>query len=302
MAPPAGTAGVTGAPAGTAGVTGAAAGAAGGGGTDALALQLQPILQALVALTQQLTTLIQSLVAAQQVQGGGAAAAPGTSALSAAPPAGATPANVDAVATGGGSPATFAAASKPATTSPSSAAVTAAAHATSPPSGGGRAPDSVLMIGDSLGVGTESYLKKDLPGTKVTVDARVGRSLAEGMAHYDAVANKPKVVEMGLFTNDGPDSVTNLHMAITRTIADARARGGRVVWSTIVRPDVGGKSYDAANKMLRDMAAANPDVMKLVDWQQAVASHPNFIGGDHVHGTAAGYAWRAQAYADAART
>ena len=167
----------------------------------------------------------------------------------------------------------------------------------------GQAPKGVLMIGDSLGVGTEPYLKKDLPGTKVTVNAVVGRPLSVGMREYDRIPNsrKPKVVEMGLFTNDSPGNINALKAAVQKTIKDARARGGRVVWSTIHRAAVGGQSYAKVNAYLREMAQKNPDVMGLVDWEKAVTSHPNFLAGDHIHGTTAGYQWRAQAYADAAK-
>jgi hypothetical protein len=182
-------------------------------------------------------------------------------------------------------------------TPPANKAVDAASKKTDRSLG---ANDKLLLIGDSLSVGTDPYIRKDLGG-QVEVNAKSGRSLAQGMAEYDAVKNKPKVVEMGLFTNDDPSHVAQLKAAVQKTIDDARARGGRVVWATIVRPPANGVSYDAANDMLRQMAKANPDVMGLVDWQKIVAAHPDYVGGDGVHSSGAGYAARAKAFEDAAR-
>lgn len=159
----------------------------------------------------------------------------------------------------------------------------------------------VLLIGDSLTVGAKQFLNEGMAGQPVEIDATGGISLAEGMRRYDAHADKPRVVEMALFTNNSPGQINELRTAVEKTIADARARGGKVVWATIVRPDVGGKSYDEANNMLRDMAAKNADVMGLVDWQKMVADHPNYLAGDKIHSNSAGYTARAQAFADAAK-
>lgn len=159
----------------------------------------------------------------------------------------------------------------------------------------------VLMIGDLLGVGTAPGLKSKLAGRKVSANVKGGRTLAEGMKIYKAQKHKPEVVEMGLFTNDDPKRIGPLKQAIETTIADARKRGGRVVWATIARPSVNGVSYKRANDLIKELAAKNSDVMKVVDWKAAVDKNPGLMGGDKVHGTPAGYAWRAKAFADAAK-
>ena len=162
------------------------------------------------------------------------------------------------------------------------------------------APQNVLMIGDSLSVGTRSYFTATLTGAPTSVDATGGIPLKEGMRRYRAVPVKPQVVEMALFTNNVPSQIDELRAALDETIADARARNGRVVWATIKgNPRYG--NYDAVNAMLRDYAARNADVMGLVDWAKMVAQHPDYLAGDGIHGTAAGYRARAQAFADAAR-
>jgi lysophospholipase L1-like esterase len=168
--------------------------------------------------------------------------------------------------------------------------------------GGGSAATStarkgVLLIGDSLTVGVKPYFTEQLAGQPVQVDATSGISLAEGMRRYHAAKDKPRVVEMALFTNNSPGQKDELRKAIEETIADAKARGGKVVWATIVRPG----DYGAVNDMIRDYAAKNPGVMEVVDWAKMVQQHPGYVGGDGVHSGAEGYKARAQAFAAAAK-
>jgi hypothetical protein len=160
-----------------------------------------------------------------------------------------------------------------------------------------QARQGVLLIGDSLSVGTKQYLDARMAGQPVKIDATSGISLAEGMRRYDATANKPRVVEMALFTNNSPGQIDQLRTALEKTVTDARARGGIVVWATIVRPG----DYGPANALIRDMAAKHPDVMRVVDWEKMVRDNPSYLAGDKVHGTPAGYQARARAFADAAR-
>ncbi|MCW2924585.1 MAG: hypothetical protein JWM98_1989, partial [Thermoleophilia bacterium] len=101
-----------------------------------------------------------------------------------------------------------------------------------------------------------------------------------------------------LFTNNAPGQKAELQAAIEKTIADARARGGKVVWATIVRPN---GDYGPVNDMIRDYAAKNPDVMGLVDWAKMVQANPSYVGKDGIHSGPAGYTARAKAFADAAR-
>lgn len=155
----------------------------------------------------------------------------------------------------------------------------------------------MLLIGDSLSVGVKPYFTQQLTGQPTKVDATGGISLAEGMRRYHATKDKPRVVEMALFTNNSPGQIGELKAALEETIKDARARGGKVVWATIERPG----NYDAVNSMIRDYAAKNPDVMGLVDWQKMVAANPGWMAGDKVHANAEGYKARAKAFADAAR-
>ena len=159
----------------------------------------------------------------------------------------------------------------------------------------------LVMIGDSLAVGTDPPLRADLPGWRVTVDGRVGRPLAEGMSMLAMTPLKatPRALAFSLFTNDDPTHVTDLETAVDDSLLRL---GGQdcALWATIVRPKVGGVSYDAANRRLRALAASDDRVV-VVDWALAVKRHPGWVyRKDGVHGTVAGYAGRARLYAAAA--
>ncbi len=163
------------------------------------------------------------------------------------------------------------------------------------------AREGLLLIGDSLSVGTQAHLNSDMAGQPVDINATGGISLQEGMKRYHETADKPRVVAMALFTNNDPKYTQVLRDSIQETINDARERGGRVLWATLVRPPVNGTSIDEANNIIRELAAANPDVMGVVDWQKMVADNPSYLAGDQIHATSDGYRARAQAFADAAK-
>jgi hypothetical protein len=244
---------------------------------------LTPELQAqLVPNLQKLVEALGALTAALGGPNGVAALTPAPGTGAAAPAAPPTPPT-----TGGGAPAP--------TTPPPAPAAPARPPAPSAPASNARA--GVLLIGDSLSVGTKQYLNSQMAGQPVEINATGGISLAEGMRRYNATKDKPRVVEMALFTNNSPGQIGELRSAIEKTIADARERGGKVVWATIVRPG----NYGPVNDMIRDFAAKNPDVMGLVDWAKMVQEHPNYVGSDGIHSGATGYKARAQAFADAAK-
>ena len=71
------------------------------------------------------------------------------------------------------------------------------------------------------------------------------------------------------------------------------------MWSTIVRPPVGGTSYDGANSRLNGLASNR---VKVVQWADQVANNPSWIAGDGVHATPTGYRNRAALYAAAIKT
>ncbi len=160
---------------------------------------------------------------------------------------------------------------------------------------------TLVMIGDSLAVGTQPHLPAALPGWRVTTDARGGRPLAEGMGALAAAQiTPPAVLAFSLFTNDGPGDVQALERAV-RTSVERAGPGGCAIWATIVRPPVGGRSYAAANATLTRLAGELAGRLRIVPWADAVAADPRLVKGDGVHATPEGYRVRAAMYADAAR-
>jgi lysophospholipase L1-like esterase len=159
-------------------------------------------------------------------------------------------------------------------------------------------PRDVLVIGDSLAVGTAEALPAALPGWRVRTDAKIGRPLAEGMRILGAEGDAPAVLAFSLFTNDDPRNTAALEAAVRST---ATRQGGCAVWSTVVRPPLNGVSYEAANSLLRRLAN-DPELalgLRLVDWSAEVAQSPSLIAGDGVHATPEGYRLRAQMFAQA---
>jgi hypothetical protein len=175
---------------------------------------------------------------------------------------------------------------------------TAPAPAPAPSSGG---PGTLVMIGDSLAQGTEPFLGGMLDGWQVTTDARRGRPLAEGTQILDAtqVPSGKVALASSLFTNDAPGNVAALESAARKSVQRA-GPDGCAVWATIVRPPLGGVSYDAANARLNVLARQLGGRLVIVQWAAAVARNPGLVGGDGVHATSEGYRARAQLYANAA--
>jgi hypothetical protein len=181
-----------------------------------------------------------------------------------------------------------------------------------PGAGTGGAPygqrPALVMIGDSLALGTAAPLVADLPDWDVKADARVGRPLAEGM---DILAGATLPSETGaartllafsLYTNDAPVDVGRLEAAVRASVARLGA-GGCAIWATISRPAPRGANYRPANARLIQLAAdpALAGRLLVVPWAEQVARHHGWKARDHVHATAAGNLARAQMYADAAR-
>lgn len=169
-------------------------------------------------------------------------------------------------------------------------------------------PRTLIMIGDSLAVGTAEALAADLPDWRVSTDGRVSRPLAEGMRILDrtrlpsGAAGEHAVLAFSLFTNDSPTALDALEEAVRTSVARAGSHGC-AIWATISRPPLNGVSYHAANVRLERLAADSrlSGRLLLVPWAELVAQHPELIGPDHVHATPAGYQARAQLYAQAAQ-
>jgi lysophospholipase L1-like esterase len=158
---------------------------------------------------------------------------------------------------------------------------------------------SVLVIGDSLGVGTEPYLERQLYGTGITNDSEVGRPSSAGLERLRSLLSPDDtVVVFALGTNDDTGQTT----AFANNLEQAAAIAGNrcIVIPTLVRPPVDGVTVDGMNAVIRGFAASHANVA-VVDWHAAVASQPSLLV-DGVHAISEGYALRAAMIAQAVDT
>jgi lysophospholipase L1-like esterase len=158
---------------------------------------------------------------------------------------------------------------------------------------------AVLVVGDSLGVGTEPALRAALPGVQIDADSLNGRPSAAGLPILaELLAPEHDTVVFDLGTNDGNASVgvTAASLASARELAGDRC----LVIATLNRPPLAGIPIDAQNDMIRRFAATTPNVA-LVDWNDAATANPGALRDDGVHASAAGYALRGALFADAIR-
>lgn len=156
---------------------------------------------------------------------------------------------------------------------------------------------SVLVVGDSLAVGTEPALRAALPTLAVDADSSNGRTSAEGVAVLrDRLRPEHETVVFDLGSNDGPTAValTASSLAAARELAAGRC----LVVATLNHPPQAGVSIDAQNASIRRFAAATPGAA-LVDWHAAAQSTRGVLRPDGVHATAGGYALRGQLFAEA---
>ena len=152
------------------------------------------------------------------------------------------------------------------------------------------AAGGVLVIGDSLEVGSGPYVRQQLAGTPVTVDARTGRPSSEGVAVLrQRLTAADRVVVFDLGVNDDPSQPQALaaDLEAARQLAGPRC----LVVSTLSRPPYNGISINGLNGAIRSFVAASPDV-QVVDWRSAAQSYPGLIGPDGVHPTPQGYELR----------
>jgi hypothetical protein len=157
----------------------------------------------------------------------------------------------------------------------------------------------VLMVGDSLTVGTAPPLKRELAGTRIVSDGLTGRRSDEAVAVLRSLfAGDERVVVFDAGTNDDPGDPSRL----AGSLSEARAISGNrcLVVATVSRPPYRGVSVDGLNRAVREFAVSEPNV-QLVDWRSVAVSRPDLLNDDRVHPTPEGYAYRAGLFADAIR-
>lgn len=158
----------------------------------------------------------------------------------------------------------------------------------------------LLVNGDSLAVGTEPYLPRELRRWRVTQSTEVSRHAFEGADVMRAYGRSlPRVIHVSLGTNDDPRTVDGFRAAIREVM---RVAGPRrcVVWTNIVRPPVAGASYAGYNRALAQESRPRRN-LRVVDWARMVRDNPHWLAGDGVHVSADGYRARAKAIARSVR-
>jgi hypothetical protein len=163
-----------------------------------------------------------------------------------------------------------------------------------------QAPGPVLVVGDSLEVGTGPRLKRELSGVDVTVDARKGRPSPEGVGVLRAMIRPAhRVIVFDLGTNDDPSQPGRLRTSLA---AARELAGGRcLVVATLVRPPLNGVGIGAMNDVVERFASTTSTV-RLADWRATASGSRELISRDGVHATPDGYAARARLVADAVRS
>ena len=157
-------------------------------------------------------------------------------------------------------------------------------------------PSAVSMVGDSLNLGTEPPLRDALPRWTFRTDDVVGRSTATGLERLRAATLAPYVV-ISLGTNDPVSEID----AFRAAVADALQITGPsrcVIWATIHRD---GNAYDPFNDLLRAATRKNRN-LRLIEWAQMIEKHSGWLAYDGIHGSASGYAARAEAVVAALRS
>jgi lysophospholipase L1-like esterase len=155
-----------------------------------------------------------------------------------------------------------------------------------------RLPDRVIVVGDSLTVGSEDgfVFRLGAGGYDVVVDARVSRATVEGVRRLEDLEPTPDdLVVVALGTNDAL-SPTEFSTAVDRMLA--AAGGAPVLWIDIDRP-----GYERLNEVLE--RADDEGRLTIVRWTSVIDAHGNLRSGDHVHLSREGYDLRAQVVAEA---
>lgn len=156
-------------------------------------------------------------------------------------------------------------------------------------------PD-VLVVGDSLAVGTQPFLGQMLAGRNFVAQVRNGITTPQGMRMLRLSLRRmtPRTVVVSLGSNDGGDP-RRFADRLRRTLA-LLPSDTCVVWSTIIRPPHKGP-YRALNRVLHAYKKRDPRLV-VVDWEHAV------LGGavhlrDGLHADEEGYRYRGAMTVDA---
>ena len=154
---------------------------------------------------------------------------------------------------------------------------------------------SVLVVGDSLEVGSAPHLRAALGGTAVDIDAEKGRTSSQGVGVLARrLRPEHEVVVFPLGTNDLSADAFAASLAAVTQLAGGRC----VVVATIARRTSRGATPSSLNRVVASFAARGD--VQVADWRAAAAA-PGVLGRDSTHATGQGYALRASLLAEAVR-
>ena len=158
-------------------------------------------------------------------------------------------------------------------------------------------PGEASLVGDSLNLGVEPYLRVELRRWLIVADDELGRPTADRRRALKAKgASLAPYVVISLGTNDPVDTVDAFRASVAEVLRLA-GPSRCVVWVTIHRD---GDAYEPFNEVLRAEASGNRN-LRLVEWTSMIRAHPDFLAADGIHATPAGYQARARAIVDALR-
>jgi hypothetical protein len=167
-------------------------------------------------------------------------------------------------------------------------------------SGGASSTHRLLVVGDSLAVGTRPFIRRELHGWEVSHSVAVGRRSFEGVALLRTLApSLPRVIHVSLGTNDDARHVSRFRAAI-QEILEIAGPDRCVVWANIVRPPMAGASYAAYNRALA-RESRSEERLRVVDWARLIRLNPHWLRRDGVHASPEGYKERARAVARSVR-
>ena len=158
----------------------------------------------------------------------------------------------------------------------------------------GASSKRVLAIGDTLGMGTDSALKKNLKTYTVISRNSAGKTTDAGIIELQALKNQgplPGTVIVSLGSNDA--TTVGFKSKVERALAivgDQR----HLIWANISRPDNyhGGEPASNFNDILASVAKDHPN-MTVLDWNKIVDDKTVKLSHDKIHPAPTGYAYRA---------
>ena len=158
------------------------------------------------------------------------------------------------------------------------------------------APSDVLVVGDSLAVGTEPFLAPMLGDRNIVTAIKTGITTPRGMEFIRRKLRvvTPQTVIISLGTNDGGDP-QRFADRLRRTLA-LLPEDACVIWPTIIRPARKGE-YRGLNRVLHQIKYDDARLV-IPDWEHAVTGG-SVVLPDKLHADAAGYRYRATMIADA---